>query len=199
MRFKSRTPTVLGLILLSSLSFYGSSPQTLSFEKTNKDLTVHEGSKALFKVPFGSKDEVFLAGNCVIIRRNVRPTELFPEVDSLETFQPSGRRRVYSEKDLGIRRLSNGRVLTSPDQTWSVVPDEEEGAVSGFFLIHDDCRVREITFPHNGTIYWRTPGGSFTGNKTLLLPSLDFESLSGKKRVIQIRINRDGTYRIEDA
>jgi hypothetical protein len=199
MRFKSRTASVLGLIILSSIPFYGSSPQALSFERTNKDLTVHKGSKILFKVPFGSKDEVFLAGNCVIIRRNVRPTELFPEVDSLETFQPSGRRRVYSEKDLGIRRLSDGRVLTSPDQTWSVVPDEEEGTVSGFFLIHDDCRVREITFPHNGTIYWRTPGGSFTGNKTLLLPSLDFESLSGKKRVIQIRINRDGTYRIEDA
>jgi hypothetical protein len=124
---------------------------------------------------------------------------LFPEVDSLETFQPSGRRRVYSEKDLGIRRLSDGRVLTSPDQTWSVVPDEEEGTVTDFFLIHDDCRVREITFPHNGTIYWRSPGGTFTDNKTLLLPGLDSESSNGKKKVIQIRINKDGTYRIEDA
>jgi hypothetical protein len=199
MRFKSRTATVPGLILLSSITFYGSSPHALSIEKTNKDLTVHEGSKALFKVPFGSKDEVFLAGNCVIIRRNVRPTELFPEVDSLETFQPGGRRQVYSEKDLGIRRLSNGRVLTSPDQNWSVVPDEEEGTVSGFFLIHDDCRVREITFPHNGTIHWRTPGGSFTDNKTLLVPSLDFEFSNGNKQVIQIRINKDGTYRIEVA
>jgi hypothetical protein len=199
MRFKSRTATLLVLILLSSITFYGSSPQALTFEKTDKDLTVHQGSKALFKVPFGSKDEVFQAGTCVIIRRNVRPTELFPEVDSLETFQPSGKRRVYSEKDLGICRLSDGRVLTSPDQTWSVVPDEEEGMVSGFFLIHDDCRVREITFPHNGTIYWRMPGGSFTGNKTLLLPGLDFESSNGKKKVIQIRINKDGTYRIEDA
>jgi hypothetical protein len=199
MSFKSRTATVPGFILLSSITFYGSSPQALSIEKTNKDLTVHEGSKALFKVPFGSKDEVFLAGNCVIIRRNVRPTELFPEVDSLETFQPGGRRQVYSEKDLGIRRLSNGRVLTSPDQNWSVVPDEEEGTVSGFFLIHDDCRVREITFPHNGTIHWRTPGGSFTDNKTLLVPSLDFEFSNGNKQVIQIRINKDGTYRIEVA
>jgi hypothetical protein len=135
----------------------------------------------------------------VIIRRNVRPTELFPEVDSLETFQPGGRRRIYSEKDLAIRRLSDARVLTSPDQAWSVVPDEEEGTVSGFFLIHDDCRVREIIFPRNGTINWRTLGGSFIDNKTLLLPGLDFESANGKKKVIQIRINKDGTYRIEDA
>jgi len=199
MSLKSHTATVFALILLWSTTFYGSSPQALSFEKTNKDLTVHEGSKALFKVPFGSKDEAFFAGNCLIIRRNVRPTELFPEVDSLEVFQSSGRRRVYSAKDFGIRRLSNGRILTSPDQTWSVVPDEEEGMVSGFFLIRSDCSVREITFPHNGTIYWRTVGGSFTNTNTLLLPSLDFEYSNGKKKVIEIRINKDGTYRIQDA
>lgn len=198
MRFKTHTASVCALILLCSAT-YGSPSQALSFAKSNNDLTVREGSKVLFKVPFGSKDEAFLAGNCLIIRRNVRPTELFPEVDSLEAFQSTGRRRVYFEKDFGIRRLSDGRVLTSPDHTWSVVPDEEEGTVSGFFLIRSDCSVREITFPHNGTIYWRTPGGRFTSTNTLLLPSLDFEYSNGKRKVIEIRINKDGTYRIQDA
>jgi hypothetical protein len=122
-------------------------PSPLSIDKTDQNFVVRKGASTLFSVPRGSRDEAYVAASCVIVRRNVEPTELHPTVDSLEIYGASGSRKVYSERNLGIRRISGTRILASPDGTWAILPDEEEGMVLGYFHISAACTIREVAFP----------------------------------------------------
>ncbi len=187
---------LLGLLVLVPAIGDAASSAELSLDRADHDVIVRKGAAPAFTIPVGNKDEAFLAASCVIVRRNVRSTELFPDVDSLEIYQPNGKRRVYSKDDLGIRRLDQVRIFNSPDKNWAVIPDEEEGQVSGVFLISSACSIKEVVFPNDAPIYWKTLSGKFLGDKTLLLPSMEFEDRQGQRQKIEIQIHQDGTYRI---
>jgi hypothetical protein len=171
----------------------------LSVEKAGRDLVVRKGTKPVFTIPVDKNDEAFVAGRCVVVRRNVRRTELFPTVDRIDVFQPSGRKRVYSEANFAIRHLNGVRRFTAPDRTWTVIPDEEEGRVSGFFLVSVDCRISQVAFPQDAPITWETIGGSFTSDNTLFWPALEFKDTQGHVNKISVRIFKDGRYRISRA
>lgn len=185
-------------IVLPTICFSVLASNDLLLQKTTNELFVYKGAEILFKVPMGNMDDAFLAGNCVIVRRQVQRTELFPKVDSLDIFHQKGNKRTYSEKSLGIRRINNIRVLTSPERTWSVIPDEEEGMVLGFFLITNECAIQEVRFPHEGYISWESLGGNFLNENILLLPSLKLKLPDKKAKTIKISINNDGTYLLSD-
>jgi hypothetical protein len=185
-------------LIVALVSASSASPQNaFSIKANTREFSLQEKSRTILRIARREKDRAFLAARCVIVRRNVRETELFPEVDALETYTVNGSKRIYFEKDLSIRRLSDARVLNSPDNSWAVVPDEEEGKVRGFFRIASDCSILEVAFPSGNAIYWREIGGHFIDDKTLLLPDLDLEG-SNKKR-IKITIHKDGTYQIQNA
>src|SRR5436190_666888 len=133
-----------------------------------------------------------LAGTCLIVRRDVTETELFPNVSSLEVFDVRGKKRVYRESDFGIRRLDGYRVLTSVDKSWSVIPGEEEGMVFGFFHVSSNCEIKEVTLPHDGVYRWGDDiGGKFIDRETLQLQRLSFESSDGVKKKVNLSIKRN--------
>jgi hypothetical protein len=197
MKFASKLTAVFGFLLIASTGFDASSAD-FSLIRNKNDFFLKQGNDIVLKVTARKNDEAFLAGRCLVVRRNVRPGELHPEVDRLESLRLNGDRQVYLERDLGIRRINDIRVLTNPTGTWSVVPDEEEGTVAGFFLISSSCSIREVAFSPDGTIHWNAIGGRFTDDDTLLLPSLKLESSNGENKSIKIEIHQNGTYKIID-
>lgn len=198
MNTKRKSPIFILLFLaLLAPAVFGQEAR-LSVNKTGRKFRIKRGAKLLFTVSANKKDEAFPAGKCVIVRRNVRATELFPEVERLEIFDQKGKKKTYFEKNLNIRRLNDWRIFTSSDHSWSVIPDEEEGTLSGFFLISAECAIKEIGFPTDSEISWGDfLGGQFTDNSTLLLSGLELVS-AGKTKKVAVKIKRNGTFNISD-
>lgn len=192
---------ILGGLIITLLIGCAAFGQQLKMKQIGKVVRVMQGKKLLYQVVLRGKpnyrkrkyDEAFLAGSCLIVRRDVQEDELYPKVSRLEIYQSGGKRKIYREAQLGIRRLDGFRVLTSPDFTWAVIPDEEEGEVSGYFYISPKCRISEKVFTWEGRLFWDDVlGGDFMNATTLKLPSMINELSNGQKKKVAIIIGKDG-------
>jgi hypothetical protein len=190
---------LIGLMIVS-IFVCAAFGQQLKMTQKGNVVRVLQGRKFLYQIVLRGRkndrrrkyDEAFLAGSCLIVRRDVQEDELYPKVSQLEIYQAGGKRKVYRAAQLGIRRLDGVRVLTSPDFTWAVIPDEEEGEVSGYFYISPQCRISEEGFPAEGTLRWDgILGGDFLDAATLKLPSMINELSNGQKKKVAIFIGKD--------
>ncbi|HVE59897.1 MAG TPA: hypothetical protein VNB22_23995 [Pyrinomonadaceae bacterium] len=203
MNFKKIFGSLLIISVVAGLAF----GQELKLKQKGNVVRVMRGGKFLYQVVLRGApnyhkqkyDEAFLAGSCLIVRRDVQEDELYPKVSRLEIYQTSGKRKIYREAQLGIRRLDSFRVLTSPDFTWAVIPDEEEGEVSGYFYISPQCRISEESFPGEGTLHWDDVlGGDFIDAATLKLPSMLNELSNGQKKKVAVFIGKDRKILIQE-
>src|SRR6185295_10098939 len=136
--------------------------QQIKMKRNRNIVRVIQGKKILYQVALRGKpnekkrkyDEAFMAGSCLIVRRDVQEDELFPLVSRLEIYQSSGKKRIYREPELEIRRLGGYRVFTSPDFSWAIIPDEEESSLRGYFYISPQCRVRGVEFKESSDFDW---------------------------------------------
>ncbi len=192
---------LVGGFLVTLLVACAAFGQDVKMKQNGNVVRVVQGRKLLYKVVLRGKpnfekrkyDEAFMAGKCLIVRRDVQEDELYPKVSQLEIYKPDGKRKIYREAALGIRRLGGVRVLTSPDFTWAVIPDEEEGELSGYFYISPQCRISEEGFSGEGTYRWgEVFGGSFIDAATLRLPSIINELPNGQTKKGFILITKDG-------
>ncbi len=199
---------ILGGFLVALLMACAAFGQAVKMKQKGNVVRVMQGRKLLYQVVLRGRrndeqrkyDEAFMAGSCLIVRRDVQEDELYPKVSQLEIYKVSGKKKIYREAELGIRRLDNVRVLTSPDFTWSVIPDEEEGELSGYFYISPQCRISEEGFTAEGTLRWGNVfGGSFVDATTLKLPSIINELPNGQTKKGFILITKDGNIWIQDA
>src|SRR5687767_12852097 len=83
--------------------------QQLKIKRSGNIVRVVQGKKILYQVALrgqenqkGRKyDEAFVAGACLIVRRDIREietgTESYPDVSRLEIYQANGRKRIYRE------------------------------------------------------------------------------------------------------
>jgi hypothetical protein len=176
--------------------------------KINNIVHVYKGEELLFQVPlkepeiverYGWKlkkeDITLLAGRCFLVWRDHMPGELYPSVSQLETYQLSGKKTVYSDKELHIGAVSGFR--TSPSGDWSVDPQYPEGNVDGFFYLSPECQIREIKFP-SGIYKDGAPGDYFKDESTFIMPNLERELQNGSKKKINIFIHKNGKYTIGD-
>lgn len=202
-------------IILFAACLISAQKQSVTMKKVGRFAQVYRGETLLFRVALKGKeplpeeeddyskikkyDEAFMAGMCLVVRRGVKPTELFPEVSRLEIYQPNGKKTIYRESDFTIRRLDGMRILASPSSNWAVIPDEEEGDLSGFFHISGDCKIQEVSFPADGTYSWGDElGGSFIDELTLKLPSIAKKLPNGQEKKVDIFIKNDGKFSIKD-
>jgi hypothetical protein len=188
--------------------------QSVTMKKVGRFAQVYRGKTLLFRVALKGReplpeeddyskikkyDEAFMAGMCLVVRRDVQPTELFPEVSRLEIYQTNGRKRIYRESDLQIRRLDSIRIFASPDSKWAVIPDEEEGDLAGFFHISEDCKVQQVSFPTDGAFSWGDDlGGNFIDALTLKLSSIAKKLPNKQEKKVDIFIKKDGKFSIKD-
>lgn len=191
------------LILLLPAFVYAES-NTVSIEQKGRKVSVKRGGKTIFKIGLGSRDDAFLAGSCTIVRRNVRPTELFPTVERIEAFLPNGDKKVYTgEKPVDVRHIDGSQAFSSPDQKWAVVMDQEEGMYTGFVLVFDDCDMKPVRFQTGpaDVIQWagELNNGSFNDASTFVLTSLSFETTNQPPKPVKIEIRKNGKYMMSDA
>lgn len=203
MKFKK----IVGVLLIALLIVGTGFGQQVKMKQNGNVVRVVQGRKLLYKVFLRGKrndekrkyDEAFMAGSCLIVRRDVQEDELFPKVSQLEIYRVSGKKKVYREAELGIRRLDDVRILTSPDFTWAVIPDEEEGELSGYFYVSPQCRISEKGFTAEGTLRWGNVfGGNFVNATTLKLPSIISELSNGQIKKGFILITKDGNSWIQN-
>ena len=184
--------------------------QPLKMKRNGNLARVMQGKKILYQVALRGRknekrrryDEAFLAGGCLIVRRDIRQRaeagEVYPEVSRLEIYRTNGKRRIYYESKLAISRIDDWDLINSPDLTWAIVPDSGEGEFSGYFHISEDCRVSEVSFSENGFFDWGDKqDGVFVDAATLKFPALLNRPVSGPKKKMDIFIMKDGKYRFE--
>ncbi len=185
--------------------------QQLKMKRRGNIVRVVRGKKLLYNVVLKGRenmagrkyDEAFLAGACLIVRRDIREmdtgTESYPDVSRLEIYQANGKRKIYRESHLAISRVDGWGVINSPGYTWAIVPDSGEGIFSGYFHISRDCRLSEVSFFPNGEFDWfGADDGIFINEATFKFPSLLNRPASGQGRKMNIFITKDGKYRLED-
>jgi hypothetical protein len=185
--------------------------QQLKLTRSGDIVRVAEGRKNLYRVVLRGRanergrkfDEAFLAGRCLIVRRDIRQveaaTEVYPDVSRLEIYRPNGKKRIYHEANLAISRINDWDLINSPDFTWAIVPDAGEADFSGYFHISEDCRISEVSFFPHGSFDWGSKeDGIFIDAATLKFPALFNRPSNGEGKKKDIFISKDGKFRFED-
>src|SRR5215213_7866928 len=185
--------------------------QQLKTKKNANVVEVREGRKLLYKVVLNGKpnmkgrryDEAFLAGSCLIVRRNVREvetgTESYPDVSRLEIYQKNGKRKIYHEsRDLAIWRITDWELINSPDFSWAIIADSGEAMFEGYFYISPQCEIRAVSFSPNGWFDWGSKeDGVFIDAATLKFSSM-LQRQDGQEKRANIFITKDGNFRLEN-
>jgi hypothetical protein len=185
--------------------------QQLKTKRNANVVEIREGRKLLYKVVLKGKpnrkgrryDEAFLAGSCLIVRRNVREvetgTESYPDVSRLEIYQKNGKRKIYHEsRDLAISRVTDWELINSPDFSWAIIADSGEAMFDGYFYISPQCEIRQVSFSPDGWFDW----GDKTDGVFIDAATLKFSSMrqrrDGKEKRANIFITKDGNFRLEN-
>lgn len=201
---------ILGL-LFTSLVF----GQQLMLNKKGNVVRVRRGDKFLYRVTLQGKqnfkgrsyDEAFLAGECLIVSRNVReiateePT--FPTISRIEVYQANGKHRIYRKsKDLNLYLVYEHDIINSPDHSWAIIPENSEETFWGYHHISSDCKITEIRFqsPHFDYFDWNFDNNRiFLDAETLKFPLITKHlSSTGGTKTVEIYITKDGKYHIEE-
>jgi hypothetical protein len=201
---------MLGGLAIALFIVCAASGQQLKMKRSGSIVRVMQAKKVLYQVALRGKenekgrsyDEAFLAGGCLIVRRDVRVvetgTEASPEVSRLEIYRANGKRRIYRQADLGIRSVDRWNVINSPDFAWAIVTDASEGIFQGYFHISTDCRLSEVPFFPNFDFDWfGADDRVFIDAATLKFPALSNRPPDGPKKKMDIYITKDGKYRLK--
>jgi hypothetical protein len=201
---------ILGGLVIALFSAGAVFGQQLALKRNGRVVRVMENKRVLYRVALRGKtnmkgrkyDEAFLAGSCLIVRRNVREldtgTESYPEVSRLEIYQKNGNRKIYHEsRDLAISRLSDWELMNSPDFSWAIIADSGEAMFDGYFYISPQCEIRAVSFSPNGWFDWGDKtDGVFIDAATLKFSSMLLRN-DGQEKRADIFIMKDGNFRIE--
>jgi hypothetical protein len=198
----------LEIVLLFVCSGFG---QQLKIKRNGNIARVMQGGKVLYQVALKGKanekgrkyDEAFLAGACLIVRRDIREvitgTESYPDVSRLEIYQTNGKRRIYRESSLEIRRVSDWDLINSPDFTWAIIPDNGEAMFDGYFYVSPRCEIRQIAFNSNDNFDWGDKSDAkFIDAATLKFSPIVNRLPNEQTKKVNIFITKDGKFRIED-
>lgn len=207
---------IIGVLLVVLLAVGADFGQQLKLRKNGRIVQILEGRKILYKVIVKGKpnrkgrkyDEAFIAGPCLIVRRDIREvdtgTESSPDVSRLEIYRTNGKRRVYYQSDdFEIRGVDDWDLINSPDFTWAIIPENGEGMFEGYYHISPDCRLSEEWFGQNHNFDWRgdRSDASFIDPATLKFSSIvDWaDRVQGAKSTkVNILIAKDGNFRVEE-
>ena len=195
----------IGLTIVCAVS-----GQQLALKRNGRVVRVTQNKKVLYEVALRGKanmkgrkyDEAFLAGSCLIVRRNIREvetgTESYPDVARLEIYQKNGNRKIYHESpDLAISRISDWELINSPDFTWAIIPDSGEAMFDGYFHVSPQCEIRAVSFT-NGWFDWGSrEDGVFIDAATLKFSSM-VQRQDGPEKRADVFITKDGNFRIEN-
>jgi hypothetical protein len=196
---------VLIIILSAVCVIFG---QHLKLDKKGQIVRVRRDKQLLYSISLrgvqnrrGRKyDQAFLAGNCLLVKRDVREievgTEIPPKVSRLEIYRPNGQKSIYRESDLEIQWVDDYQLINSPDFTWAIIPDSVEGVFWGYFHISPDCRLTQIKFPEITFAWGDSADGIFIDAATLKFPSVTNRLEKGPPTKIDIFITKDGQYRL---
>ena len=197
-------------LFITLLIVFPAFAQKLTMKRRGGSVHVLQGRKILYQVALRGRknerrrkyDEAFLAGACLIVRRNVQDIELdtesYPNVSRLEIYRASGKRRIYTEANLAISRISDWDLINSPDFRWAIIPDNGEAMFSGYFYVSPNCALRQITFPTDNYDWGSTEDAAFIDAATLKFSQIVNRLGGGKTKEVNIFITRDGDFRMEN-
>ncbi|MBS1796947.1 MAG: hypothetical protein JSS81_24185 [Acidobacteria bacterium] len=204
---------ILAAVLIAAAMFGGAAGQQLKLKRSGNTVRVLDGRRVLYGVTLrgpsknGKRgpDEAFLAGPCLIVRRNVREpveeSEIPPTVARLEIYRRDGRRVVYRDSQLALGYISDWELINSPDFSWAIIPDDAEAMWTGFFHISTDCRITAVAFDANEDFEWGSrEDGEFVDSRTLRFSSVPNSPRDGRPAGrVEIVIMKDGSFRVTDA
>ena len=206
MNFK-KIPVVLLFCLAVSGAAFG---QQLKIKRSRNVVRVTRGGKFLYNVQLRGKpnergrkyDEAFAAGQCLIVRRDVRVndtgTEFYYDISRVEIYRASGKRKIYRESNIEIGRITDWELINSPDFTWAIIANSGEAMFDGYFYISPQCEIREVSFSPNGWFDWgSSEDGVFIDAATLKFPSL-VQRQDGREKRANVFIMKGGNFRIEE-
>ena len=201
-----------GLVIILSVVHVGFGQQ-LKLKRSGNIGRVLQGKKLLYEVVLRGKanekgrryDEAFLAGACLIVRRDVRQletgTESYAKVSRLEVYRKSGKRRIYRESDdFAVTRVNDWDLLNSPDFSWAIIPDNGEAMFDGYFYVSPQCELRQIVFGQGDRFDW----GSREDAEFIDAATLKFSSIVNRREREEIKkadifITKDGNFRVAEA
>lgn len=184
-------------------------------KQRGKVVSVIRDKKVLYSVTLNGKknfhrrgfDEAFLAGNCLVVRRNIRQIlaeeYVYPSVSRIETYQVNGSKRIYREsKDLILYLVFEHDIINSPDHSWAIIPENSEETFWGYDHISPDCKITQIRFPdfNSFTFDWDfSDNRIFPDADTLKFPAIKKRlTTNGETKPVEIYIFRNSKYRIEE-
>lgn len=200
-------------VLVLFLIFYGAcvyADDNIHLKRDGNVISVMSGNIALYKVAVNgvhefvdeygvthdSEDEAFLVGRCLIVRSDARPAEVGSLASKLDIYKTNGDKKTYNDPDI-THGLYDARVFTSSDRSWSVITQEEELWVFGFYHISKDCSIKTIRFSKDFS--WEgelVTGEKIFQEKYLSLIFTDSNISENINNKYEVRIESDGKYQI---
>ena len=142
----------IGLFFLShSLSLQARAEVSVNY-KIEKDAAILlKGNKTIAKVPLNptkdsgaieagfASDQAVAVGQCLVVRRGFRSSEVGVFEKLFETYDISGKKRFSGTLDSGF--TGGSPPFGSPKNLWWTIPVGCEEFLCGFVIIKEDCSV----------------------------------------------------------
>ncbi len=142
------------------------------------------------------RDQAYLAGHCLLVQRGTVPGELYYSVTQGEVYDIFTHKKVMYPG--GAAMYWGGQAFSPPSAKWAVMMQEEEGILSGYYFLGQDCLITSHKFEEHlfnnpcGAGQGKSP--SFGSDEYLVL---SFREDEGAK-CFMVVIRPDGSHEIEE-